>query len=80
MFSEKNNHYFVEFIRAETLGDDQEVAEGFWFRELLQEGVLAQWSQNATEEEFQRKNALLFFLGVRKRRGKIEFDSVLFAA
>lgn len=61
-YSETKNHYFVEFLKAERLEDD-DVAEGLWFVEILQEGVLGQWYSNATEEEIQQKRKLLFSWG-----------------
>lgn len=61
-YSEKNNHYFVEFVKAERLEDD-DVAEGLWFAEILQEGVLGNWRSNETEEEKERKRELLFSWG-----------------
>ena len=61
-YSEANNHYFVEFVKAERLEDD-DAAEGLWFAEILQEGVLGKWCQNATDEELERKRELLFSWG-----------------
>ncbi|MED3729005.1 site-specific integrase [Priestia filamentosa] len=53
-YSVDNNQYFVEFIRAESTNGEEE-AEGLWFAELFTEGVIGQWSQNATEEELKCK-------------------------
>ncbi|HGA0510733.1 TPA: site-specific integrase [Bacillus pacificus] len=61
-YSEINNQYFVEFLKAERLEDD-DVAEGLWFTEILQEGVLGKWYSNATEEEIKQKRKLLFSWG-----------------
>ncbi|MEK4500808.1 site-specific integrase [Bacillus sp. FSL R12-0069] len=61
-YSEANNKYFVEFLKAERLEDD-DVAEGLWFAEILQEGVLGMWYPNATEEEIMQKRKLLFSWG-----------------
>lgn len=61
-YSEANNHCFVEFVRAERLEDD-DVVEGLWFIEILQEGVLGKWYQNSTEEEIERKRELLLSWG-----------------
>lgn len=57
-YSKANNHYFVEFVKAERLEDD-DVAEGLWFAEILQEGLLGRWEQNETEKEIERKRQLL---------------------
>lgn len=57
-YSEANNRYFVEFLKAEQLEDD-DVAEGLWFAEILQEGVLGNWTQNSTEEELEQKRKIL---------------------
>ncbi|BAU28533.1 phage integrase family protein [Aneurinibacillus soli] len=61
-YSDKNKYYFVELIGAERLNDD-DVAEGLWFTEILQEGVLGLWSQNATDADLERKRQLLFSWG-----------------
>ncbi|HDX9578101.1 TPA: site-specific integrase [Bacillus pseudomycoides] len=61
-YSEANNHYFVEFVKAERLEDD-DTAEGLWFAEILQEGVLGHWDRSATGEELERKRELLFSWG-----------------
>lgn len=61
-YSTTNNHYFVEFVRADRL-EDNDVAEGLWFSEILQEGVLGVWSQNATDEELEQKRLLLLSWG-----------------
>ena len=61
-YSEANNHYFVEFVKAERL-EDNDVADGLWFTEILQEGVLGHWSLRKTEEEIERKRKLLLSWG-----------------
>jgi hypothetical protein len=62
IYSDENNHYFVEFIKAERIEDD-DVAEGLWFAELFKEGVVGTWFQNATNEELKRKRELLLSWG-----------------
>lgn len=57
-YSEDNNHFFVEFIKAERYEDDEE-AEGLWFMELFEKGVIGNWFRNATEKELTHKRALL---------------------
>ncbi|OFD47714.1 tyrosine-type recombinase/integrase [Bacillus mycoides] len=61
-YLEANNYYFVEFVKAERSEDD-DVAEGLWFAEILQGGVLGKWCQNATDEELERKRELLVSWG-----------------
>lgn len=68
-YSEAKNHYFVEFVKAERL-EDNAVADGLWFTEILQEGVLGLWSANETEEEIKRKRELLFSWGYGKEGTK----------
>ncbi|QRG67402.1 site-specific integrase [Brevibacillus choshinensis] len=57
-YSDENNHFFVELVKAELLDNDEE-ADGLWFTEIIQEGVLGYWSQNASEEELERKRIVL---------------------
>ncbi|KIP24225.1 putative phage integrase [Bacillus thuringiensis serovar morrisoni] len=61
-YSEEKQNYFIEFVKAERL-EDNDTVEGLWFAEILQEGVLGDWSQNATDEELKRKRELLFSWG-----------------
>lgn len=61
-YSNENNHYFVEFVKAERLDDDEE-AEGLWFIELFEKGVIGKWYQNATDEEIKQKRELLYSWG-----------------
>ncbi|ASS97561.1 site-specific integrase [Peribacillus simplex] len=58
VYSDENNHYFVEFIKAEKLDEDEE-AEGLWFIELFENGVVGQWTQNASDDEIKQKRELL---------------------
>ncbi|MEB2301653.1 tyrosine-type recombinase/integrase [Lysinibacillus xylanilyticus] len=58
-YSDENNHYFVEFIGAERLKNDDE-AEGLWFLELIETDVIgSKIYHNASEGEIQRKLELL---------------------
>ncbi|WP_251025259.1 site-specific integrase [Bacillus sp. ISL-57] len=57
-YSDENNHYFVEFIKAEKLDEDEE-AEGLWFIELFKNGVVGQWPQNTSDDEIKQKQKLL---------------------
>ncbi|PEP12644.1 integrase [Bacillus pseudomycoides] len=62
VYSEENNHYFVEFIKAERLEDDEE-AEGLWFIELFENNLIGQWFQNLNDNELKHKRDLLFLWG-----------------
>lgn len=61
-YSDEKNHYFVEFIKAERL-EDNEDTEGLWFTELFEYDVIGLWVQNATDEEIKRKRELLYEWG-----------------
>ena len=75
-YSKANNHYFVEFLKAERLEDD-DVAEGLWFTEILQGDVLGNWSTNETEIE--RKRELLFSWGYGEEGTKQSCPFLLYA-
>lgn len=62
VYSEENNEYFVEFIKAERLKDDEE-AEGLWFTELFENNVVGHWSQNSNDNELRPRRELLFSWG-----------------
>ncbi|HHT7007656.1 MULTISPECIES: site-specific integrase [Bacillus cereus group] len=57
-YSDDNNHYFVEFIKAERFKDDDE-PEGLWFIKLFEYNVIGEWHNNATDEEIKLKRKLL---------------------
>ncbi|MGR5897666.1 site-specific integrase [Bacillus cereus] len=61
-YSDEHNNYFVEFIKAERLGDDEEV-EGLWFTELFEKGIIGDWSRKASDEEINLKCEILYSLG-----------------
>nr|WP_255786857.1 site-specific integrase [Bacillus cereus group sp. BfR-BA-01355] len=61
-YSTEKNYYFVEFIKAERIEDD-DVAEGPWFIELFEKGVVGKWFQGATDEEIQKKRQVLYSWG-----------------
>lgn len=52
-YSDKNNAYFLEFIRAESIEDESE-GEGLWFNELIEVNVLGGWSKSRPIEEHER--------------------------
>lgn len=62
VYSEENNEYFVEFIKAERLKDDEE-AEGLWFIELFENKFIGQWFKNLNDIELKYKRNLLFSWG-----------------
>ncbi|MDA1538311.1 site-specific integrase [Bacillus cereus group sp. TH244-1LC] len=61
-YSEKNNLYFLEFVKAEGIHDNDE-AEGLWFTELIEKSVLGQWYKTATEEECLERRSILSLWG-----------------
>jgi integrase len=61
-YSEENNQYFVEFIKAERAIDDEE-AEGLWFLELFEQGVIGSWHYNVSDEKIKTKRELLYSWG-----------------
>ncbi|RVU60397.1 site-specific integrase [Bacillus thuringiensis] len=65
VYSAENNHYFVEFIKAERIEDD-DMAEGPWFIELFEKGVVGYWSYKVTDEEAEQKRELLNSWGYRE--------------
>ncbi|KZR59358.1 site-specific integrase [Pseudobacillus badius] len=76
-YSEEKNHHFVEFVKAESIHDDNE-AEGLWFLELIEEGVLGKWNQNASKEEIEQKRAFLSMWGygnVNSESNPLPFNS-----
>lgn len=60
-YSAQNNHYFVEFVKAERLDDEE--AEGLWFMDLFENGVIGQWYGKATDDEIKQKRELLYTWG-----------------
>ncbi|HDX9681253.1 TPA: site-specific integrase [Bacillus cereus] len=61
-YSDDNNHYFVEFIKAERFKDDNE-PEGLWFIKLFEYNVIGEWYNNATDEEIKLKRKQLYEWG-----------------
>lgn len=49
-YSDENNAYFLEFIRAETVESDS-VANGLWFNELIEQNVIGNWEKIRPSEE-----------------------------
>ena len=53
VYSDQNNLYFLEFIRAE-FTEDKTISGGFWFHELIQNNVISSRSRNRPFEENKR--------------------------
>lgn len=50
----------MEFVQAKKINEDEEeTAEGLWFLEIIQTGVMGQWYQNATDEKRTIKRNIL---------------------
>lgn len=76
-YSDENNHFFVEFLKAERL-HDEEAVEGLWFAELIKKGVIGGWRQNATKEETQQIISFLAswgYGGTVSLASSVPFDS-----
>lgn len=56
-YSDENNAYFLEFIRAESTESESD-PEGLWFNELIEQNVLGKWAKNRPVEE--HENILKF--------------------
>ncbi|XZF77910.1 site-specific integrase [Bacillus sp. AL-1R] len=61
-YSDENNYYFVEFVKAESFEDNEE-AEGLWFTDLFEYDVIGQWYQKANDEVINRKRELFYSWG-----------------
>jgi hypothetical protein len=65
-FSEDNNEYFVEFLKAVILNDNGkpiEETEGFWFLPILEKHLIGNWHQNLTDTEIKEKLKLFEMYG-----------------
>lgn len=62
IYSNKNNYYFVEFMRAERINDD-DITEGLWFTDIFEADVLGNWSRTSTNEESEKKRKVLLSWG-----------------
>ncbi len=52
-YSDENNAYFLEFIRAESIESDS-IPEGLWFNELIEHNVFGFWARNRPIEEHEK--------------------------
>ena len=73
-FSEENNEYFVEFLKAEILDDETgeplEETEGFWFLPILEHQLIGNWFQSLSEEQINEKLKILEMYGYREPDSK----------
>ncbi|UYX52178.1 hypothetical protein M3Y14_27305 [Bacillus thuringiensis] len=70
-FLDKNNEYFVEFLKAEILDNETdkpvEETEGFWFLPLLEHQLIGRhWYQSLSEEQINEKLKILEMYGYRE--------------
>ncbi|PGN45095.1 site-specific integrase [Bacillus thuringiensis] len=69
-YSEENNEYFVEFLKAEVLDDETgepvEETEGFWFLPILEHQLIGNWFQSLSAEEINEKLKILMVYGYRE--------------
>ena len=69
-YSEENNEFFVEFLKAETLDDETgeplEETDGFWFLPILEHQLIGNWFQSLSEEQINKKLKLLEMYGYRE--------------
>ncbi|GAB6432030.1 hypothetical protein bcgnr5383_02250 [Bacillus cereus] len=73
-YSEENNEYFVEFLKAEILDDETgepvEETEGFWFLPILEHQLIGQRFQSLSEEQINEKLKILESYGYREPNSK----------
>ncbi|MED1410216.1 site-specific integrase [Bacillus paramycoides] len=81
-YSEENNEYFVEFLKAEVLDDETgepvEETEGFWFLPILEHQLIGFWSQYLSAEQINEKLKILKVYGYRESDSEkinVPFDS-----
>lgn len=69
-YSEENNEYFVEFLKAEVFDDETgepvEKTEGFWFLPILEHQLIGNWSQSLSAEQIIEKLKILKLYGYRE--------------
>lgn len=68
-FSDENNSYFLEFIKAESLNGESEV-EGLWFSELIENNVLTHWPKNCSIEMHKERLEFLSLWGYDKKKSE----------
>ncbi|HDR8205224.1 TPA: site-specific integrase [Bacillus cereus] len=69
-FSEENNEYFVEFLKAEVLddktGEPVEETEGFWFLPIWEYQLIGYWPLSLSAEQINEKLKILKVYGYRE--------------
>ncbi|MEG0528628.1 MAG: site-specific integrase, partial [Longicatena sp.] len=75
-YSNENNTYFLEFIRAESIESDS-VPEGLWFNELIEHNVFGLWARNRPVEEHEKILNILSLWGYESENEQkpLPFDS-----
>lgn len=68
-YSDENNTYFLEFIRAESI-DSESDSEGLWFNKLIEQNVLGHWSKNRPVEEHEEILKFLSLWGYESENEK----------
>src|SRR5699024_11598826 len=68
-YSDKNNAYYLECIRAESLEGESE-GEGLWFIVLIEFNVLGYWFKNRPIEEHERILKVLSLWGYENEHGQ----------
>ncbi|TES56390.1 site-specific integrase [Halalkalibacterium halodurans] len=68
-YSDENNAYFLEFIRAESVDSDSE-PEGLWFNDLIEQNVLGSWPKTKPVEEHKKILNFLSTWGYEAENGK----------
>lgn len=58
VYSDENNYYFVEFMKAVRIEDD-DILGGPWFIEIFENDFIGEWYLNATDGELENKFQLL---------------------
>ncbi|MGE7633638.1 site-specific integrase [Bacillus paramycoides] len=73
-FLDKNNTYFVEFLKAEVFDDETgepvEETEGFWFLPILEHQLIGNWSNSLSEEQINERLKVLEMYGYREPDSK----------
>ncbi|MGG0299571.1 site-specific integrase [Bacillus albus] len=74
-YSDENNEYFVEFLKAEVLDDETgepvDETEGFWFSPILEHKLIGNWFNSLSEEQINEKLKILEMYGYREPDSKV---------
>ncbi|MGQ7773423.1 site-specific integrase [Bacillus sp. WC2507] len=73
-FSDENNEYFVEFLKAEILDDETskpvEETEGFWFLPILEHQLIGNWYRSLSKEQINERLKIFEMYGYREHDSK----------